>query len=111
MTTSELSARGNQPALNAFYMNPTTTDPSNDDILGPDDIQVEGKVWVRAKRRDDVPKGYRVKVHREDGTILEREVQIPSYMITLDPDVREYFPDGESVNATLRSLIALIPKP
>jgi hypothetical protein len=29
--------------------------------------------------------------------------------ITLDPDVREYFPDSESVNRALRGLIALIP--
>ncbi len=27
----------------------------------------------------------------------------------LDPDVRVYFPDSESVNAALRGLIALIP--
>jgi hypothetical protein len=30
--------------------------------------------------------------------------------VTLAPDVREYFPDSESVNAALRSLIGLIPK-
>ncbi len=29
--------------------------------------------------------------------------------ITLDPDVRKYFPDSESVNRALRGLIALIP--
>jgi hypothetical protein len=31
-------------------------------------------------------------------------------MIILDPDVKQYFPDSESVNSTLRSLIKLIPK-
>jgi membrane protein implicated in regulation of membrane protease activity len=58
-------------------MNPTTTNGAPDDILGPDDIRVEGKTWVRAERGEDMPKGYRVKIHREDGTIIEREVQIP----------------------------------
>jgi hypothetical protein len=28
--------------------------------------------------------------------------------VLLQPDVREYFPDSESVNAALRSLIALM---
>jgi hypothetical protein len=27
----------------------------------------------------------------------------------LEPDVREYFPTSESVNSTLRALIALVP--
>jgi hypothetical protein len=28
----------------------------------------------------------------------------------LDPDVREYFPDAETVNKALRTLISLFPK-
>ena len=31
-------------------------------------------------------------------------------VIILDPDVKKYFPNSESVNATLRSLIKLIPQ-
>jgi hypothetical protein len=31
-------------------------------------------------------------------------------VIVLDPDVYAYFPDSESVNNVLRSLIALAPK-
>jgi hypothetical protein len=30
--------------------------------------------------------------------------------VVLAPDVREYFPDSESVNTVLRSLIKLIPR-
>lgn len=30
-------------------------------------------------------------------------------VITLEPDVQAYFPDSETVNATLRALIRLIP--
>jgi hypothetical protein len=38
-------------------MNPLTTDASNNDILGTDDIQVEGKVWVRPERKEEAPRG------------------------------------------------------
>ena len=31
-------------------------------------------------------------------------------VIILEPDVKKYFPDSESVNKTLRNLIKLIPK-
>ena len=51
---------------------------------------------------------YKVTIHYEDGTSESRIVK-PD-VITLDPDVRAYFPDSESVNRTLRSLIALIPE-
>ena len=30
--------------------------------------------------------------------------------VMLEPDVREYFPDSETVNSVLRSLIMLIPR-
>ena len=30
--------------------------------------------------------------------------------VVLEPDVHEYFPDSDSVNRALRSLIALIPQ-
>lgn len=49
--------------------------------------------------------------HREDGTSTTYELPPPKErMVMLDPDVREYFPDSESVNRTLRSLIKLIPQ-
>lgn len=51
---------------------------------------------------------YSVTIHYEDGTSVTRIVT-PEAVI-LDPDVRRYFPDSESVNRTLRSLIALIPE-
>lgn len=51
---------------------------------------------------------YSVTIHYENGTSETRIVK-PEIVI-LDPDVRRYFPDSESVNRTLRSLIALIPE-
>ena len=51
-----------------------------------------------------------ITIHHEDGTTTTREYIPPKGIVVLDPDVRAYFPDSESVNRTLRSLIALIPE-
>lgn len=52
-----------------------------------------------------------VTEYQEDGTAVTYELPPPKpLLVTLDPDLRRYFPDSESVNRTLRSLIALIPK-
>ncbi len=32
-------------------------------------------------------------------------------LVMIDPDLMRFFPDAESVNATLRALVAIIPKP
>jgi hypothetical protein len=37
-------------------------------------------------------------------------MSVYNYDIILDPDVKIYFPNSESVNSTLRSLIKLIPQ-
>lgn len=53
-----------------------------------------------------------VTEYQEDGTAVTYELPPPKpLLVALDPDVRRYFPDSESVNRTLRSLIALIPEP
>ena len=49
--------------------------------------------------------------NREDGTSVTYELPSPQNReVRLDPDVRKYFPDSDSVNRTLRSLIKLIPQ-
>jgi hypothetical protein len=65
-----------------------------------------GMKGVRGKYYQSMRKGYTVRVHNEDGTIT---VQHFGPTITLEPDVAEYFPDSESVNNALRTLITLIP--
>lgn len=89
-------------------MNQGTSDTHQDDDM-PEEINLDGKTWVRGKHTKDLQNGYTVTVHRKDGSTLVREVKIPVGWVALDPDVQQYFPDAESVNATLRSLIALIP--
>lgn len=65
---------------------------------------------VRGKHAADYRQGYKVIIHRMDGTVEERIHSFPEGTILLDPDVRRYFPDTESVNEALRGLIRLIPQ-
>ena len=62
---------------------------------------------VQGKHYKAMQAGYNVKIHQIDGSIVTKEV-FPC-VITLEPDVQAYFPDSETVNATLRALIRLIP--
>ena len=64
---------------------------------------------VRGKHYRAMQGGYTVTIHKADGTSLVKEVKPAEGAVILEPDVREYFPDSDSVNATLRSLIRLIP--
>jgi hypothetical protein len=65
---------------------------------------------VRGKHYRAMQGGYTITVHHRDGSTVIKEVKPKEGAVTLAPDVREYFPDSESVNAALRSLIGLIPK-
>jgi hypothetical protein len=65
---------------------------------------------VRGKHYRAMQAGYTITIRREDGTTVTKEVKPKEGAVILAPDVREYFPDAESVNAALRSLIGLIPQ-
>jgi hypothetical protein len=65
---------------------------------------------VRGKHYRPMQAGYTVTIHRADGTTLVKEVKPAKGAVILAPDVRKYFPDSDSVNTTLRSLIQLIPR-
>ena len=51
-----------------------------------------------------------VKIHEEDGTMTVQYFSLEDGAVMLEPDVREYFPNSESVNQALRTLISLIPQ-
>jgi len=53
------------------------------------------------KKEYDFSKGERAKFYRSDA-----EINLPIY---LEPDVRKYFHDAESVNKALRCLLPLLP--
>jgi len=64
---------------------------------------------VRGRAYRPLHLGYTIKIHKADGTTEIQEVKPRGGAIILDPDVQAYFPNSESVNAALRSLIKLIP--
>ena len=65
---------------------------------------------IRGKHHRAYQQGVQVIVHKTDGTTEVRDFALPEGAIVLDPDVRVYFPDSETVNRTLRELIHLIPE-
>jgi hypothetical protein len=69
----------------------------------------EGKKGIRGKYYRSYRQGHQVRVRQEDGTVTVKYFTLQERAIMLEPDVRKYFPDSETVNKALRSLIALIP--
>jgi len=81
---------------------------SADDDMRPE-YELAGRTGVRGKYYQMLRRGYTIKIQRADGTALVQHITRPDGTVTLDPDVREYFPDEEAVNTTLRTLIQLVP--
>jgi hypothetical protein len=91
-----------------------SNEPDNSENTNKDDEMLpeydfSGKTGVRGKYYKAMRNGYTIKINREDGTTLIQQITRPEGTVTLDPDVQAYFPDAESVNTALRTLIQLIP--
>ncbi|MGC1379272.1 MAG: hypothetical protein WA821_23780 [Anaerolineales bacterium] len=84
-------------------------EPIQEDDMLPE-YDFTGKDVVRGKHAKALREGYSVTIHQEDGTTLVQNFTLQKNAVVLDPDVYAYFPDSESVNNVLRSLIALVPK-
>ena len=69
-----------------------------------DEYDVSG--GVRGKHYKAYRKGHTVIVHKDDGSASVQYFTQEDGSVMLDPDVKVYFPDSESVNKALRSLIA-----
>ncbi|MBI5182316.1 MAG: hypothetical protein HZA06_05355 [Nitrospirae bacterium] len=65
---------------------------------------------VRGKHYRAMQAGYTITIHEADGTIVTKEVMPKKGAVIIEPDIRAYFPDSESVNRTLRCLIPILPK-
>ena len=59
----------------------------------------------RGKFYRPLDKGYAVRVKQSDGTEIVKNYTLAEGAVLLEPDVREYFPDSQSVNEALRSLM------
>lgn len=65
---------------------------------------------VRGKHAAAYHQGHTVTIHKKDGTTIIQNFRLDEGTIILEPDVREYFPNAESVNNALRTLISIVPK-
>ena len=91
-------------------MKNTNSIPNDQDQDLPPKYDFKGKKGVRGKYYRAMQQGYSVHITNEDGTVTVQQFEPKEGTVTLDPDVRDYFPDSESVNRALRSLIELIPE-
>lgn len=64
---------------------------------------------MRGKYYIGPSQAHTVHIYHEDGTVTKQHFNSLEKIITLEPDVAAYFPDSESVNKALRTLISLIP--
>ena len=64
---------------------------------------------VRGRHAQALRQGYTIEIHQPDGTTVIEQVRPAEGVVVLDPDIREYFPDSQSVNDVLRALVKLIP--
>ena len=76
--------------------------PNNSDMR--DEYDFSG--GVRGKHYKAYRKGHTVIVHKDDGSTSVQYFTQEDGSVMLDPDVKVHFPDSESVNKALRSLIA-----
>lgn len=60
---------------------------------------------VRGKHHKTYRRGHTVKIEKQDGSVEMHYFTPEDGAVMLDPDVQRHFPDSESVNNALRSLI------
>ncbi len=65
---------------------------------------------VRGKHYRAMQAGYTITIHNADGTIITKDVMPKKGAVVIEPDIRIYFPDAESVNKALRCLIPILSK-
>ena len=89
-------------------MKKANNNPKNEDMLP--EYNFKGKKGVRGKYAKAMQQGYSVRILNADGSIMAMQHFVPKESaIVLDPDVSVFFPDSESVNRALRTLIELVP--
>src|SRR4030067_474315 len=61
---------------------------------------------IRGKHYKAYQAGHTVHITKEDGTTSVQYFTLKDGSVMLDPDVKPHFPDSDSVNRALRSIIA-----
>lgn len=90
-------------------MKKTRTEKTTRDDMLPE-YNFAGKKGVRGKYYRAYRRGHTVRVLKADGTVQTQCFMLQDGAVMLDPDVRAYFPNSESVNNALRTLISLVPE-
>jgi hypothetical protein len=80
---------------------------TEDEMLSEYDFT--GKKGVRGKYYKAYRQGHTVKIYNDNEAVSVRYFTSEEGSVMLDPDIRKYFSDSETVNNVMRSLIALIP--
>ena len=88
-------------------MKRTKTEKAADDMLPEYDFT--GKQGIRGKYYRAYRQGHTVRIRKADGSMLVQYFTLEDGAVMLEPDVRQYFPNSDSVNKALRSLISLVP--
>ena len=89
-------------------MKKTKKNKAEDEML--EEYDFTGKKGVPRKYHQAYKKGHTVKITEANGAVSVHYFTLEDGAVLLEPDIRQYFPTSESVNKTLRSLIALAPK-
>lgn len=82
-------------------MKPKNQEPEDDEMRPEYDFTGA----VRGRYAEAFRAGYTVRITEADGSVTERQYPPQEGTVILEPDVRRFFPDSESVNKALRSLI------
>jgi hypothetical protein len=90
-------------------MNDKIQDQLEDDLREEYDL-TQLKNPVRGKYSQQYREGHSVTIYYEDGTKIVEHFPPQNDVIILDPDVKKYFPNSESVNNALRHLLSAIPR-
>ncbi|MDD5772906.1 MAG: hypothetical protein PHX78_05500 [bacterium] len=85
--------------------------PNN--TLKKDDLKAEYnfsnmKGAVRGKYYKAYREGHNVIIHQTDGSVSVKYFKLEDGAVMIEPDVKKYFPNSESVNKALRSLIDIV---
>ena len=86
-----------------------SADSVNEDMLPECDFK-HMKGGVRGKYSKAYRGGHIVEIHKNDGTTIVQRFKLEDSVVALAPDVHEYFPDADSVNAALRCLISIVAR-
>lgn len=65
---------------------------------------------VQGEYRHFIGEPHTIEIHHADGSTTIEHIEPAAGIIFLEPDVREYFPNSDTVNKALRGLIDLLPQ-